>query len=354
MARHSHCRRCSGGPAPLALGVLAGLTVVACQPAPAVDAGPPTDGAASDRFAPDAEGPDRAAADRGHTDRATGDRPTEDAAGPVDAGADASADASADAGADASADAGPAPPFRPDRRGWIELIEHPTRGEAYALIRSGPEVPQPTLLATQGDCAIYTHPMADLCDPPCDGFCAPGGECQPHPQFTSAGAIAVTGLVQALSFVPSTWGYEPTPQPGLDLFAAGALISASAPGEVAPGFSLEVTGVAPLVTQATSLTLIDGIDATVAWTPEHDGRIQLALLVGFHGAPYEALLLCESDDDGELTVPGALIGQLPRPQNANQPHPSSLTRFRRALAPDSSGPIELLVGSRVEVTWSHL
>jgi hypothetical protein len=83
-------------------------------------------------------------------------------------------------------------------------------------------------------------------------------------------------------------------------------------------------------------------------------RIQLALRVGWHGAPYEMMLLCESPDDGELTIPRQLIAQLPAFGGVGLfPWPSSMTRFTRGVASTAAGPVELFVGSQANVSWSH-
>jgi hypothetical protein len=164
--------------------------------------------------------------------------------------------------------------------------------------------------------------------------------------------ITIAGLREALSFVPDTYWYNAEPLPSTaDLFDTGAEITASAPGDVSNGFELTATGVAPLEAAfPVTLEIQDGVDEEITWTAADSGRIQLALLVGWHGAPYEAMLLCETGDDGSLTIPGSLITQFPRASSAMEQHFSWLVRFDRNVTQTSAGPVELFVGSMVIIT----
>ncbi|HTE49309.1 MAG TPA: hypothetical protein VK698_00440 [Kofleriaceae bacterium] len=60
--------------------------------------------------------------------------------------------------------------------------------------------------------------------------------------------------------------------------------------------------------------------------------------MGFHGAPYEALLVCETDDDGELIVPADLIARFPRQRSSSLQHPSWLARFSRDVIDTDESP----------------
>jgi hypothetical protein len=250
-------------------------------------------------------------------------------------------------------DAGPTN-HRVDRAGMINLIEGGGFLSVFALIQDGPERPTPIAAAQAGECTVFVRPQPALCSPACtDGVCTAPGTCTPWPANVDVGAITVTGLRQPLRFVPGQFGYEPTPAPGKDLFAPGAAIGVSAPGATGPGFSVGLTGVADLTGGPdASLTLVDGQDTTVRWSAAGSGQIQLGLVVGWHGAPYEALLLCEGPDDGELVVPGGLIADLPR-SNGLESHPSWMMRFDRAQVATPAGPLEVVVGSSQFVYFTH-
>ena len=273
---------------------------------------------------------------------------------------------SGDDGADG--DAAPAPDGSTSRAtgyvanpvGSIELIEGYVgeRGTgAAALLRDAPDAPPAELLASEGPCEVWTHALEPAeCDPPCElAYCVADDQCAPFPLPVSAGEIAVAGLTEELRFVPGGLGYDVDPEllPE-DLFADGAAIEVTAAGDAAPGFSLAAVGVGPLDADLdlefdVTLVIEDGVDEVIGWTAGGvaGARVQLALQVGHHGAPYEALLVCEADDaDGELVVPGSLIQRFPRQSNGLEQHASWIARFSRDVADGADGPIELMVASR--------
>ncbi|MGE0872432.1 MAG: hypothetical protein AB7P03_28010 [Kofleriaceae bacterium] len=242
----------------------------------------------------------------------------------------------------------------PDRVGYIELIEG--FSGVYALIHDRPEQPPPLLTAREGDCAIYLRAQIPLCDPPCTGTtaCTAPSTCTPWPQNASAGAIEVTGLREPLTFTTGQFGYVPEPAPPLDLFDAGAAIHIEAAGDVTPSFVADLTGVARLTGSTQNLTLDDEEDARIEWTAAGDARIAIALVTGWHGAPYEAMLRCETDDDGELMIPRSLIADFPRqPEGGLEQHPSWMMRFDRAIVMVPAGAIEVVVGSQANLYFTH-
>lgn len=247
--------------------------------------------------------------------------------------------------------------FAPNRAGWIELVEDANIGTyTAASLRTGGDLPPATLLASSSECEIWTHAEPALCDPPCeDGVCVSEGECTPFPQLASAGTITVTGLTEDLSFTQGEFGYEPDPAfPPDDLFAAGAAIAATAPGDDLLAFELEATGVPTLEADLDlefdiNLVIEDGVDREIRWTAEDAGTMQLGLQVGWHGAVYEALMLCETEDDGSFTIPGDLITQFPRASNGMEQHSSWFARVTRDTVDTDGGPIELVVSSQVRI-----
>ncbi len=270
--------------------------------------------------------------------------------GGEDAGVSGDLDADIDGDADGDADTDD-PGYQPLRVGYINIVENWGLFGLYAIIFNKHEVPPPTLLATAGDCTVWVHPDEAMCDPPCDnGFCIETNTCEDWPSFAGAGTISISGLLEPLEFVNETIWYMPEPYPtGDDYFEQGATITATAPGDENDGFSLSASGVAPLETDlAESLEIQDEVDEIITWTPENSGRIQLVLLVGFHGAPYEGMLLCETEDDGSLTVPGYLISQLPHYHSGLQQYTSWLVRYDRDVDQTNAGPVELFIGSVVD------
>jgi hypothetical protein len=244
---------------------------------------------------------------------------------------------------------------RIDRVGTINLIEGGFLG-VYASLQDGPELPTPTSIASNDECVVYRRPAPALCDPACtNGVCTAPDVCTPFAQNASAGRITVGGLRAPLAFAPGAFGYVPEPAPPDDLFDPGAAITVSAPGDATPAFSVSLTAPAPLEAPFQNLTLRDGEDATITWTAAGGGprSIQVALVVGWHGAPPEAMMICETDDDGSLTIPGALVSALPRASSGLESHPSWILRFDRAIVAAPAGPVEIVAGSQVSLYFAH-
>jgi hypothetical protein len=242
--------------------------------------------------------------------------------------------------------------YHVDRVGVVNLIEGGVFLGVFAAIQDGPERPVPTAIATADECAVYRRPPPSQCTPACQGVCE-AGVCHPYAENVSVGTITVTGLKQPLSFVVKSFGYEPQPFPPDDLFDAGDDITIDAPGAAIGGFHVALRGTAPLAVPTQQLVLTDGRAAEVAWTAAGSGRVQLALLVGWHGAPWEAMLLCETADDGALTIPAALVSALPRASSGLESHTSTLTRFERASVIGPHGVIEFVVGTQLPIYFTH-
>jgi hypothetical protein len=246
-------------------------------------------------------------------------------------------------------DAGPND-HHPERVGVINLVD----GNVFANLHDRAELPTPTVVAREGECAIYARPPQAACAPACsDGLCTATNTCTPWPVDASADTITVTGLRRPLAFRPGSFGYVAEPAPPDQLFDPGSTIRVSAPGAVTPAFSATVVGTAQLAAPFQNLTLVDGKDQPIRWTAANDATIQVSLVVGWHGAPYEAMLQCETADDGELVIPGALISRLPRASSGLEPHPSWLRRFNRTIVDVPAGPVEVIAGSETPVYFTH-
>lgn len=271
---------------------------------------------------------------------------------------------SANDGPDAAppADAGPAD-FSFDRVGYINLIEAGVNGSAgweavYALINDRPYPRLPQAVAAEGDCVVWVRPPPPVCQPACgaEEVCDTGDVCVPVPRTAPAGRIDVDGLTAAMAFVPTALGsYDVSPYPPPDLFSDDATILAAAAGGDTPAFQMQSRGVPPLAGGPYNFTLVDGVDQEITWTAAAaaGAKIQLLLQVGWHGAPIEAALVCETADDGALTIPGSLIAELPRSSTGLEQHLSSLMRYRRVYHGTGAGRIELFVGSQLPVYFTH-
>jgi hypothetical protein len=245
-------------------------------------------------------------------------------------------------------------------RGRIALLELPFQTEEMpsvsAFLFDEPEVPPEELVAQAGDCALYRRDLAP-CGDSCDGDCGGAGICIPFPRYASAGDISVTGVVEdlALRFVEPGY-YVPETRPQGDLFEPGASIQVAASGGDFPAFEMEARGVADL-TDEIELVLDDDRDHTVTWTAGDDEAtgFQLVLRTGWHGGPYETMLICEAPDEGRLAISRTLIRMLPRfgLDASLAPHPSVAARFTRRVVETEVGTIELLVAHMVRIRWEH-
>jgi len=245
-----------------------------------------------------------------------------------------------------------------------------TNGSFFAEMMVGGLPVWHTETLRMGDCRLLAY-QPPFCDPPCsfEDFCAAGGTCQPYPTYVSAGRITVSGLKTALAADPGGCSFCSGQQyqaPGIlpgDLFADDATVAAVAEGATFPAFSVESQGVPPLAATFTDdkIVVSDGVDETITWTPAGgDARVRLTLNANNagHGAPYAAIIVCETSDSGQLVVPGAMIAAFPATMawqfcGGSDCPPSSLMRYRRGTTETSAGPVELLVGSEILFGVDH-
>ena len=221
-----------------------------------------------------------------------------------------------------------------------------------------------------GDCRLFEYDPP-FCDPFCDFqfYCAEGNVCQPYPTFMSAGTITVSGLKTALVAQPSACGfcvgeqYQPPALLPADLFDDGDPVSAVAAGAAFPAFTVEAAGVTPLEATFTAgkIVIQDDVDETVSWTAAGgDARVRLTINANNfgHGAPYEAIIICDTADTGQVVVPGAMITAFPPAVAADacggsDCPPSRLMRYRRGVVETSAGKVELIVGSEILFGVDH-
>jgi hypothetical protein len=257
--------------------------------------------------------------------------------------------------------AGENAPYSSDAIGRIRLLEIPGQDEqvpsASAFFFDGVEQPPAELVVAVGPCALYRHRF-EPCGESCDGSCAIEHLCVPQQRYLGAGDIAVTGLVDDLDlhFDPPGY-YLPEPWPSGDLFRPGAAIRVTAEGGDIPAFAIEARGVADLEDEFPTMVLENDRDYTVRWTASGDEEagFRLVLLTGWHGAPFQTMLLCEGPDTGSLDIPAEIIGRLPRfgldPDFLQ--HSSEAARFTRQVAETDLGVVELVVAHSVGVYWQH-
>jgi hypothetical protein len=261
-----------------------------------------------------------------------------------------------DGGDDGGGDDDVGDPFAA-RMGTIEITEslgnwngeaEPDAGGSAVLV-DGPANPFHRETAREGECRLLEWAAGSSCPQPCDGICTIEG-CVAFPDYLDAGDIAITGTNEPHVFetgnVDGRYG-------GLglltEIFATGATITATAAGGAdVDAFELSTTAPAPIATSfATPLVLADE-DTAITWTPADDGAVFLELVSANsgHGAPYDAIILCASADDGTITVPGAFIAALGpltgRPcVVGHECPPARLVRYHQSSTETSAGTVVL-------------
>jgi hypothetical protein len=237
--------------------------------------------------------------------------------------------------------------YLPNRVGVIHLLSGPA-GQVDAELHDRPDPLAPVLRHQLGSCDLYLQPVAEDCGP-CDGVCVSVDECAARPRPASAGPISVTGLRRGLVFRPGPLGYDADSEPSKDLFEVGAHIRVVASGDQVPGFSADLTGVPPLEVGFAELVLARGRDTRLIWTAAGVGRVAVTVVtrpVG--GAGFSSMLRCEADDFGTMTLGADIAARLPEPR-ADEEQLATVSRLHRTVLPLAAGPVELLVGSQLEV-----
>ena len=245
--------------------------------------------------------------------------------------------------------------------GWVEVVEQPASAYARLAVEfwAGKLPSTQEVVTTDGDCTLLVGPTMNQwdCDPVCDygtQACI-AGECVDYPALAPAGTVTVTGLAPGDAVLDPSGGRYGIPS-GYDgeLFGAGDVIRVTSTGGDTPALDLDARGVETLQAATESYSFTPGDPFAVTWTTPTTGapsRIRLLLETGWHGSPSLTTIWCETDDDGELTVPASLTTEFPIP-SCGECEMSELQRFTRDVVDFGQGPIELLVASELSfVPW---
>lgn len=170
---------------------------------------------------------------------------------------------------------------------------------------------------TAGACRMFRRHAIDNCAPACDqASMCDDGTCRPYPMPRSAGVLSVEGG-GGLARVPFDGTYELFLSSAL--FAPGTELTASAPGDELPRFSVTARMPAPLeLVDAEQLRLAPGVALTVRWRPAGDGsRVRLLMGADLGHAQWRTVVVeCDLPDDaGAVTVPQAMVDVLADRQN---------------------------------------
>ena len=251
--------------------------------------------------------------------------------------------------------------FMPQRQFVVSVWEGcSASGDCYAYATAGggkaAQAPESELAVPP--CLFIPARLPVQCDPPC----AVGtvcdwetGDCGKPVPPVSAGEIEITGLKTTCTLVPETGYYyymarfEQEPEDG-DLFDEGTLITATAPGNEMPGFTISGLGVACVETPLSCPPSLDAAQPLViTWTPSGSaGTVAFSLQSANHAAQFSRIV-CETEDTGQLVVDASLLAAF-----LEGWHPVwSWTLSRQAQTWETVGEwaVGLSVSTSVGCTW---
>ena len=290
-------------------------------------------------------------------------KPGDDTApeGDTDTDTDADTDGDTDADADADVDMGEAV-YPGEVIGQVWLYErswgtHTSYAQVGVELWDGVQPGQQEMVDEVGDCALMDGPRIYGwdCDPPCadDEMCV-GSECVAYPELAPSGTVTVAGLLQGeASFEPGSDGRYPSSYDWpTDIFEPNQPITVSSTGGATPALELQAWGVETLVAEVE--TIVPGQDMRISWQPpavDTHSRIQVLLSTGWHGSSSMTTIWCDTEDDGDLTVPASLTAQFEIP-SCGECEGSSISRYTHSTVDFGAGPVQLFVSSDMQfVAW---
>ncbi|MEZ4398391.1 MAG: hypothetical protein R3B06_00125 [Kofleriaceae bacterium] len=210
---------------------------------------------------------------------------------------------------------------------------------------------------TDGDCQLLT-PRAPFCPAGCGSdVCVADGVCEAHGVKQDVGTVHVAGVsttAGASEFdlrltsggtyqVPGTVSLA---YPGV---TDGGAVTVTASGSAfTPAFTATAAGISPLVVTNPELRLARDEAKAVAWAPGSatDTRIVIELDISHHGG-LRGKIVCDTADDGALTLSGPMISALLDLGTAGFPT-IKLTRTSVGSALTTAGRVDLTVASLIE------
>lgn len=174
---------------------------------------------------------------------------------------------------------------------------------------------------TSGSCKLMKA-VSPFCSENCvlGSKCVAEDSCMPEPKVISVGNVTVKGMINkgektAFTMEPDEYfNYQMVNVP-LDYppFSTGDTITLSAAGSGSAGaFEIKVLGITPLVVLSDTLELADGKDITIKWEPPAKSgvsKIYVRMNISYHGGT-KGEIQCEAEDNGSLTIPGAMLDKL--------------------------------------------
>jgi hypothetical protein len=208
-------------------------------------------------------------------------------------------------------------------------------------------------IASSDECVLLRR-NNPFCDPACDPgeACDFDGTCIPWPTNQDLGTVTIAGLAAPVTMQPVFPGntyFDTSMEP--PLFLAGTLITLRMPGGVYGPQTLHGVGIETIAPLDKEWSVGGGADLAVHWQgPTADvsrGEIALSLSIDLHGAT-PGTLQCAFADDGEATVPAAILQTLIETGVTGFPS-GSLTRRTVDHADIAAGCMDFTVFSSTSV-----
>ena len=229
----------------------------------------------------------------------------------------------------------PAPDFD-DTAAVIEVQQQVYEGGGGTSITANLILEDPiwpyTVEEPVGACRWSTRTPQD-CGFDCEGVCV-GAVCEPLPVPREAGDLTITTGAATRTVPFGKAGYQLFEQSLV--FAPGATLTASAPGDTVAAFELaaQVPQAIALLDQD-ELTLAVGEPLVFRWEPTDPGsRVRLLLGADLGHARYRsALIECDvPDEDGQIAIPQELVDRFADPElwSCGDCFSQSMKRYYRA------------------------
>jgi hypothetical protein len=230
------------------------------------------------------------------------------------------------------------------------------------------DAPQPEthfLVEEKGDCQFYQSLIiTPTCVPECSVYsewCGTDGQCHPMPGRVSAGGITFDGLLVDLFAAPdeAAWYVIDGATGAEELFSAQSSITLSAAGsnKGMAAFTAGLAGVGDMaVPWQQPLTLDNLKNNVIEWVPQGDGAtVELAIRIGWHGAPPTALIWCSAPDGaGSIVIPQHMVEIFPPAGGIGLlQHPSFIRRVRRTVVEGEYGPVQVTAMSHFSFAIIH-
>jgi hypothetical protein len=198
---------------------------------------------------------------------------------------------------------------------------------------------------TTGACRFSTR-ETDTCTPFCEwNQACVGGRCVSPPLVRSAGPLLFEGGTAPLTLPFEDGAYQRFDQ--ALVFAPGASVTVSAPGDVFGGFSASTVAPAPLtLVGAENLRLRSGTPLTIVWQPADPGsRVRVTLGADLGHAYFRSVVVeCDAPDEhGQIAIPQTMVDRLADPQNwsCGDCFSQEVRRYRRARTSAGAVPLDL-------------